>query len=122
MVQSVVRVQVDSKPEEVAASSRNTTCCPYPLSIRAIDWSEQAEEDLLHLAGVAAEERVTTPAPMSFKMRFLWLAINLATAFLASWVVSWFQGTIAKWAARPGPRRSGVVHRSAGGRATGSSL
>jgi magnesium transporter len=32
-------------------------------------------------------------------MRFPWLAINLATAFLASWVVSWFQGTIAKWAA-----------------------
>jgi magnesium transporter len=60
---------------------------------------EQAEADLLHLAGVAAAERVSTPAMQSFRARFPWLAINLATAFLASWVVSWFQGTIERWAA-----------------------
>ena len=60
---------------------------------------EQAEEDLMHLAGVAAAERVSSPAMQSFKLRFPWLAINLATAFLASWVVSWFQGTMERWAA-----------------------
>ncbi|MES1166449.1 MAG: magnesium transporter, partial [Pseudomonadota bacterium] len=60
---------------------------------------EQAEEDLLHLAGVDTSERVSTPARESFRMRFPWLAVNLGTAFLASWVVSFFQGTIEKWAA-----------------------
>jgi magnesium transporter len=112
MVQSVVRVQVDSKPEEVARIVSKYDLLSVPVvdlrnrlvGVVTVDdvidvIQEQAEEDLLHLAGVAAAERVSTPAKMSFKMRFPWLAINLATAFLASWVVSWFQGTIAKWAA-----------------------
>src|SRR5205085_11273221 len=51
------------------------------------------------LAGVDISERVSTPLRASFRNRFPWLAINLATAFLASWVVSFFQGTIARWAA-----------------------
>ncbi|HEX9162372.1 MAG TPA: magnesium transporter [Thermoanaerobaculia bacterium] len=112
MVQSVVRTQVDSPPEEVAQIVSKYDLLSVPVvdlqnrlvGVVTVDdvidvIQEQAEEDLLHLAGVAAEERVTTPARQSFKMRFPWLAINLATAFLASWVVSWFQGTIAKWAA-----------------------
>jgi magnesium transporter len=60
---------------------------------------EQAEEDLLHLGGVDASERVTTPAVTSFRMRFPWLAVNLVTAFLAAWVVSRFEGTIQRWTA-----------------------
>ena len=112
MVQTVVRVQIDSKPEEVAQIVSKYDLLSVPVvdlqnrlvGVVTVDdvidvIQEQAEEDLLHLAGVAAEERVTTPAAMSFKMRFPWLAINLVTAFLASWVVSWFQGTIARWAA-----------------------
>ncbi|HJT16035.1 MAG TPA: magnesium transporter, partial [Thermoanaerobaculia bacterium] len=112
MVQSVVRVQVDSAPEEVARIVSKYDLLSVPvvdltnrlLGVVTVDdvidvIQEQAEEDLLHLAGVAAEERVWSPATTSFRMRFPWLAINLATAFLASWVVSWFQGTIAKWAA-----------------------
>lgn len=111
MGQSVVRVQVDSKPEEVARIVSKYDLLSVPVvdlqnrlvGVVTVDdvidvIQEQAEEDLLHLAGVAAAERVTTPALMSFRMRFPWLAINLLTAFLASWVVSWFQGTIAKWA------------------------
>jgi magnesium transporter len=112
MVQSVVRVQIDSKPEEVAQIVSKYDLLSVPVvdlqnrlvGVVTVDdildvIQEQAEEDLLHLAGVAAAERVGTPASMSFRMRLPWLAINLATAFLASWVVSWFQGTIAKWAA-----------------------
>src|SRR5262245_15828673 len=112
MVQSVVRVQIDSKPEEVAQIVSKYDLLSVPvvglqnilLGVVTVDdvidvIQEQAEEDLLHLAGVAAEERVSTTAGQSFRMRFPWLAINLGTAFLASWVVSLFQGTIEKWAA-----------------------
>jgi magnesium transporter len=112
MVQSVVRTQVDSTPEEVAQIVSKYDLLSVPVvdlqnrlvGVVTVDdvidvIQEQAEEDLLHLAGVAAEERVSTPAGQSFRMRFPWLAINLATAFLASWVVSWFQGTIERWAA-----------------------
>ena len=111
MVQSVVRCQVDSAPEEVAQIVSKYDLLSVPVvdlqnrlvGVVTVDdvidvIQEQAGEDLLHLAGVAAEERVTTTAQRSFTMRFPWLAINLATAFLASWVVSLFQATIAKWA------------------------
>jgi magnesium transporter len=60
---------------------------------------EQAEEDLLHLAGVDVSERVTTPARESFRTRFPWLAVNLVTAFIASSVVRFFEPTIEKWTA-----------------------
>jgi len=112
MVQSVVRCQIDSSPEEVAQIVSKYDLLSLPVvdlqnvlvGVVTVDdvldvIQEQAEQDLLHLAGVAASERVTTPAWSSFRMRFPWLAINLGTAFLASWVVSRFQGTIEKWAA-----------------------
>src|SRR6185436_2809209 len=60
---------------------------------------EQAEEDLLHLAGVDISERVTTPARESWRARFPWLAINLVTAFIAASVVRLFEGTIEHWTA-----------------------
>ena len=112
MVQSVVRCQVDSSPEEVAQIVSKYDLLSVPVvdlqnrlvGVVTVDdvldvIQEQAEEDLLHLAGVDISETVSTPAKTSFRMRFPWLAINLATAFLASWVVSRFEGTIAKWAA-----------------------
>jgi len=112
MVHSVVRCQIDSSPEEVAQIVSKYDLLSVPVvdlqnrlvGVVTVDdvidvIQEQANEDLLHLAGVAAEERVTTPALRSFRARFPWLAINLATAFLASWVVSLFQGTIERWAA-----------------------
>jgi magnesium transporter len=112
MVQSVVRVQIDATPEEVARIVSKYDLLSVPVvdvqnhlvGVVTVDdvidvIQEQAEEDLMHLAGVGPEERATTSAGQSFRLRFPWLAINLATAFLASWVVSLFQGTIEKWAA-----------------------
>jgi magnesium transporter len=112
MVQSVVRVQIEAQPEEVAQVVSKYDLLSVPVvdlqnhlvGVVTVDdvidvIQEQAEEDLLHLAGVAAEERVTTSAGQSLRMRFPWLAINLATAFLAASVVRMFQGTIEKWAA-----------------------
>jgi len=57
---------------------------------------EEAEEDLLALAGVSAEERIDTRAPRSLRLRVPWLLVNLATAFLASYVVSRFEGSIRR--------------------------
>jgi magnesium transporter len=58
---------------------------------------EEAAEDLLALAGVAAEERITTSAGRSLRLRAPWLLINLATAFLASYVVSNFEDSIGEF-------------------------
>ena len=57
---------------------------------------EEAEEDLLALAGVSAEEHIDTRAPRSLRLRAPWLLVNLATAFLASYVVSQFEGSISR--------------------------
>src|SRR5215212_4002095 len=112
MVQSVVRTQVDSSPEEVAQIVSKYDLLSVPVvdlqnrlvGVVTVDdvldvIQEQAEEDLLHLAGVDISERVTTPAREAWRTRFPWLAVNLVTAFIAASVVRMFQGTIEKWAA-----------------------
>jgi magnesium transporter len=112
MVQSVVRTQIDSSPEEVAQLVSKYDLLSVPVvdmqntlvGVVTVDdvldvIQEQAEEDLLHLAGVDISERVTTPARESWRTRFPWLAVNLVTAFLAASVVRMFEGTIAKWTA-----------------------
>ena len=56
---------------------------------------EEAEEDVLRLAGVGDEE-ITDSVIVKTKRRFNWLLINLATALLASWVISIFGAEIEK--------------------------
>lgn len=54
----------------------------------------EATEDLYGLAGVDLEEDLMDPVFDKVRRRYNWLLVNLATAFLASFVVSMFQGTI----------------------------
>ena len=54
---------------------------------------EEAEEDVLRLAGVGDEE-ITDGVIKKTKRRFNWLLLNLFTAFLATWVISLFGATI----------------------------
>jgi magnesium transporter len=56
---------------------------------------EEAEEDVLRLAGVGNEE-ITDTVFVKTRRRFNWLLINLATALLASWVISIFGAEIEK--------------------------
>ena len=56
---------------------------------------EEAEEDVLLLAGVGNEE-ITDSVFVKTKRRFNWLLVNLATALLASWVISIFGAEIEK--------------------------
>ncbi len=55
---------------------------------------DEATEDMLRLAGVAADESVSTSPFVAWRKRLPWLAINLATAVLAAMVVQRFQATI----------------------------
>lgn len=54
---------------------------------------EEAQEDILKLAGVE-ESDFYSNIFASTASRFKWLAINLVTAILASYVISFFEGTI----------------------------
>jgi magnesium transporter len=112
MVQSVVRTHIDSSPEEVAQLVSKYDLLSMPVidhqnrlvGVVTVDdvldvIQEQAEEDLLHLAGVGISERVGTRARESWRTRFPWLAVNLVTAFVAASVVRYFEPTIEKWTA-----------------------
>ncbi len=56
---------------------------------------EEAEEDVLRLAGVGDEE-ITDTVFVKTRRRFNWLLVNLGTALLASWVISIFGAEIEK--------------------------
>lgn len=57
---------------------------------------EEADEAVLAPAGLDAEEDTFATARSTFPRRAIWLGINLITAFLASAVISAFEGTIEK--------------------------
>jgi len=59
---------------------------------------EEAEEDVLRLAGVGDEE-ITDSILKKTKRRFNWLFLNLLTALLATWVISIFGATIEEMVA-----------------------
>ncbi len=60
---------------------------------------EEANEELLHLAGVDVDETLTTPSLKSVKYRLPWLAINLVTALLAASIIDSFQYIISQYVA-----------------------
>jgi magnesium transporter len=55
---------------------------------------EQAEHQVLSAAGLDEEEDLFSPVPRAARRRAVWLGINLATAFLASWVIGLFEATL----------------------------
>jgi magnesium transporter len=57
---------------------------------------EESEAELLGKAGLLEEEDIFSSVWQSAKNRWLWLAINLCTAFFASRVIGLFEGTIEK--------------------------
>ncbi len=59
---------------------------------------EEAEEDVLRLAGVGDEE-ITDSVIIKTKRRFNWLLLNLFTALLATWVISLFGASIEQMVA-----------------------
>ena len=61
--------------------------------------AKEATEDMQLMVGLSGEEHTSTPWQQSIRGRLPWLCINLATAFLAAFVVGLFENTIARWTA-----------------------
>ena len=58
---------------------------------------EEAEEDTLRLA--VGDEEITDSVILKTKRRFNWLLLNLFTALLATWVISFFGASIEQMVA-----------------------
>jgi len=56
--------------------------------------TEEATEDIYHLAGLTEADRVFVPAHESIRKRLPWMFLNLGTCFAAAWVVGLFERAI----------------------------
>lgn len=57
---------------------------------------EEATEDIQKMFGAGGDERVFSPLSFTMSKRLPWLHVNLATAFLAAFVISFFEDIIAQ--------------------------
>ena len=57
---------------------------------------EQADHDILSMAGLDEEDDMFAPVVTSAQRRAIWLGVNLATAFLAAAVVALFKPALEK--------------------------
>lgn len=57
---------------------------------------EEADHSLMSMAGMDEDEDTFAPVWKTTRRRSVWLGINLLTAFLASWVIGLFEGTLEK--------------------------
>ena len=55
---------------------------------------DEAEHSLMSMAGLDEDEDMFAGVITSTRRRSVWLGVNLATAFLAAWVVGLFQATL----------------------------
>ena len=106
---NVVSVPATMDQEEVARITRRYKYLAMPvvdarnrlIGLITVDdvvdvISEEATEDVQKMFGAGAEERLLSTWQFSFRKRVWWLEVNLATAFLAGWVVSWFDDVVGQ--------------------------
>lgn len=55
---------------------------------------DQAEHDIMAAAGLKEDEDIFAPVTKTSRDRTVWLAVNLVTALLGSWVIGQFEGSI----------------------------
>jgi magnesium transporter len=112
MITDPVRVNADADQEEVAELVRRYDLLAIPvtdvdgrmLGVITVDdvidvITEEATEDMYHLAGLSEEDRVFSPAHVSARKRLPWMLLNLCTAFAAAWVVGLFERTLEQMVA-----------------------
>lgn len=112
MKRDVAAVRVDDDQEEIARRFEHYHFLGLPVLdrlghlvgvVKATDAleiaREEATEDMQLMVGLSGEERALTPWNKVVARRLPWLYVNLATAFLAAFVVGLFENTIAKWTA-----------------------
>ncbi len=107
MIRDPVSVRVDTDQEEAAAIVARYNLLAVPVvdaegrlrGVITVDdvidvITEEATEDIYHLAGLSEEDRVLSPVHESVRRRLPWMVVNLGTAFLAAWVVGLFEHAI----------------------------
>ena len=107
MIRETARVQPEADQEEVAQIVARYDLLAIPvtdidgtmLGVITVDdvidvITEEATEDMYHLAGLSEEERVFTTARLSIRKRLPWMIGNLGSVFLAAWVVGLFERAI----------------------------
>ncbi|VAW83321.1 Mg/Co/Ni transporter MgtE, CBS domain-containing [hydrothermal vent metagenome] len=57
---------------------------------------DEADHNIMSMAGLDEEDDIFAPVVTSARRRAVWLGVNLATAFLASWVIGLFESTLDK--------------------------
>ncbi len=57
---------------------------------------DEADHSIMSMAGLDEESDMFAPVIVSARRRAVWLGVNLATAFIAAWVIGLFQATIEK--------------------------
>lgn len=60
---------------------------------------EQGDQSMLSLWGVTQDEDIFAPAMMSARRRAFWLGVNLATCFLAAFVIGMFEQALQRFVA-----------------------
>ncbi len=112
MLRDVKILRVDDDQEEVANQFEHYGYLGLPVLdaggrmvgiVKATDVIEiahdEATEDMQLMVGLSGEERSSTPWRTSLRRRLPWLYVNLATAFLAAFVVGMFEDTIKQMTA-----------------------
>ena len=107
MIREPISVRPEADQEEVAQLVARYDLLAIPvtdvddtmLGVITVDdvidvITEEATEDMYHLAGLSEEDRVFSPASQSVKKRLPWMMLNLGTVFLAAWVVGLFEQTL----------------------------
>ena len=107
MTAELISARVDTDQEDVAREVANYNLLAIPVvdeenklaGIITVDdvidvIKDEATEDILKLAGVAADEHVFTSPMEAWRKRLPWLGINLVTAICAALVVREFQATV----------------------------
>lgn len=109
MSTDVIRVREDEDQEEVARIFERYGFLTLPVvdaedrmvGIITIDdvlevVQSEATEDMYRMVGLVDGESIHSPTLVSVRKRLPWLFVNLATASLAGWTVSLFEGTLAR--------------------------
>jgi magnesium transporter len=104
---SLTALHVDESAEEVARQFSNHDWVSAPvvddgnvlLGRITVDdvvdiIRDQAEHQALGAAGLDEDEDLFSPVRRAVRGRVVWLGVNLATAFLAAWVIGRFEATI----------------------------
>jgi magnesium transporter len=107
MVQDPVSVRAEADQEEVAQIVARYNLLAVPvvdeedrvLGVITVDdvievITEEATEDMYHLAGLSDEDRVFSPAHHAIRKRLPWMLLNLGATFLLAWVIGLFERTL----------------------------